>query len=232
MFSDMTFRCGYRTLRVLSTVCLPRKFSHKFAVIRPYVFVHHLKPTANENEIFFRDLLFYPDFITEDEENSLCTEFEQNLARRRYEYDHWDNAIHGFRETERSKWNDKNEAIINRIRKTAFPPDADILPAIHIVDLAENGWIKPHVDSVRFCGNIIAGLSLLSDSVLRLTSEEDKNIKCDVLLKRRSLYIMKDEIRFKFAHEILKDEESVFNGVRVPRGRRVSLVARNEPEPS
>lgn len=28
---------------------------------------------------------------------------------------------------------------------------------MHVLDLHENGYIKPHVDAVRFCGNTIAG---------------------------------------------------------------------------
>ena len=28
---------------------------------------------------------------------------------------------------------------------------------MHILDLHEDGYIKPHVDAVRFCGNTIAG---------------------------------------------------------------------------
>ena len=228
----MILRHGYRTWHHLSAAFVTRNFSNQLAVPQPaYVHIHPEKVNAYE-EIFSRDLLLYPDFITEDEENSLYAEFEKKLTRLRYEFSHWDDAIHGYRETEQSNWNEQNRVIIDRIRETAFPPDASILPHVHIVDLADKGWIKPHVDSVRFCGSIIAGLSLLSDSVLRLTLEEDKTVKCDVLLKRRSLYVMKDEIRFKFAHEILKDEESIFNGVRVPRGRRISLVTRNEPEPS
>lgn len=42
----------------------------------------------------------------------------------------------------------------------------------------------------QFCGDTIAGMSLLSDSVMRLALEEDKSIYVDVLLNRRSLYIM------------------------------------------
>lgn len=131
------------------------------------------------------------------------------------------------------------------------------MPHIHILDLAENGVIKPHVDSsrvslyeeffglqfylstttilrnishsrslfrlkfdyffhVKYCGSTIAGLSLLSDSVMRLVrTDETKYLQtkdgtnadeyrtspkpldtknafyADVLLKQRSLYIMR-----------------------------------------
>lgn len=70
--------------------------------------------------------------------------------------------------------------------------NSNILSHIHILDLHKDGYIKPHVDSVRFCGNIIAGLSLLSDSIMRFKHETDQTKPVvNVLLKRRSLYILK-----------------------------------------
>jgi hypothetical protein len=73
----------------------------------------------------------------------------------------------------------------------------NLLTHVHILDLHEDGFIKPHVDAVRFCGNTIAGLSLLSDCVMKLTCEDDKNKWAKALLKRRSLYIMRFVIQFK-----------------------------------
>ncbi|CAG2055451.1 unnamed protein product, partial [Timema podura] len=99
-------------------------------------------------------------------------------------------AIHGFRETERLKWNENNMKILQRVREVAFPSGSSQLSLVHVLDLAEKGFIKPHVDSVRFCGNTITGLSLLSDSVMRLVHEKKKENIIDVLLRRRSLYIM------------------------------------------
>ncbi|KAK7938971.1 hypothetical protein WMY93_002297 [Mugilogobius chulae] len=144
-----------------------------------------------------------PGFITEEEEASLLKELEPGLKRKRYEFDHWDNAIHGYRETERATWG----------------------PAY----LDQKGYIKPHIDSVKFCGSTIAGLNLLSASVMRLAKEDTPDEWLDLLLPRYSLYIMRDEARYKFTHEILKDEESVFNGQRVPRQRRISVICRNLP---
>ena len=47
------------------------------------------------------------------------------------------------------------------------------------------------LDKQKFCGDTITGLSLLSDAVMRLALEKDPNQYVDVLLKRRSLYIMR-----------------------------------------
>lgn len=210
--------------------CLSPKYSTASAdQISSIPFHFDISPESQHHtDIFMRDMTIVPNFITETEENSLFEEIQNDLRRRRYEYDHWDNAIIGFRELERHKWNPNNEIIINKIRNFAFPPNSTLIKHVHVLDLSESGHIKPHVDSVKFCGNTIAGISLLSDSIMRLVMEEDKSIKFDVFLTRRSLYVMRDEVRFKFTHEILKKEDSVFKGVTVDRGRRISLICRNE----
>lgn len=39
----------------------------------------------------------------------------------------------------------------------------------------------------------------------------------------------REQARYNFTHEILKDEESVFNGQKVLRQRRISVICRNLP---
>lgn len=169
------------------------------------------------------------DFITEAEEAAFLRELDPGLKKKRYEFDHWDDAIHGYRETERLRWGAVCEEILNRVRSTAFPECSQLLGPVHVIDLDKSGYIKPHIDSVKFCGSTIAGLSLLSDSIMRLVKEDTPSEWLDLLLSRRSLYILRDQARYKFTHEILKNEESVFNGQRVPRQRRISVICRNLP---
>ncbi|XP_063327716.1 alpha-ketoglutarate-dependent dioxygenase alkB homolog 7, mitochondrial [Pelmatolapia mariae] len=169
------------------------------------------------------------DFITEEEEAAFLRELDPGLKKKRYEFDHWDDAIHGYRETERLRWGTACEEILNRVRSTAFPEGSQLLGPVHVIDLDKTGYIKPHIDSVKFCGSTIAGLSLLSDSIMRLVKEDTPSEWLDLLLSRRSLYILRDQARYKFTHEILKNEESVFNGQRVPRQRRISVICRNLP---
>ena len=89
------------------------------------------------------------DFINEAEESDLMKEVEPHLKRLVYEKDHWDEAIVGFRETERKQWNQVNSVIIDKLRKAAFKPNDKYLPYVHVLDLAEDGHIKPHIDSPR-----------------------------------------------------------------------------------
>ena len=58
-------------------------------------------------------------------------------------------AIHGYRETERSSWNFENTKVINRLKETAFCDVSQPTDYVHVLDLEENGEIKPHKDSVR-----------------------------------------------------------------------------------
>ncbi|KAM3846064.1 alpha-ketoglutarate-dependent dioxygenase alkB homolog 7, mitochondrial isoform 1-T1 [Vipera latastei] len=173
-----------------------------------------------------------PDFISEEEEALLAQELEPQLRRHRYQDEHWDGAIHKYRETEKSYWSKECHEILQRVRSTAFPPGVPQLTQVHVLDLDKTGYIKPHVDSVKFCGCTIAGLSLLSSSVMHLVSEQNPQDWLDLLLERRSLYILRGPARYEFTHEILKDEESFFDGRKVARERRISVICRNLPLPS
>uniref|UniRef100_A0A182NAC1 Uncharacterized protein n=1 Tax=Anopheles dirus TaxID=7168 RepID=A0A182NAC1_9DIPT len=197
-----------------------------------------------DRERFATDMLVKDRFIDDTEEGSLLSEIEPYLQRLRYEFDHWDDAIHGYRETERKHWYPANRAILDRVVTVAFAGVA--MPYVHVLDLAEEGVIKPHVDSVRYCGNTIAGISLLSDSVMRMvrtndeeqtnaeyrqifSNERHKKYWADVLLPRRSLYIMRHTARYKFTHEILAANESLFHDQQVKKTRRISIICRNDP---
>lgn len=169
------------------------------------------------------------DFVTPVEEGNLVMEVEPHLNRQVYEKDHWDDAIIGFRETERKTWNPLNLEVIQRLREAAFDPKGtNCLPYVHVLDLAEDGYIKPHIDSSRFCGDTVAVLSLLSDSILKFVHEKNDDHQVHCLLPKRSLYIIRGTSRYDYTHEILKNEESSFKGTTVHKDRRISIVCRND----
>jgi len=179
---------------------------------------------------FANSFTILDDFVSSSEEESLLREVEPHLVRQRYEDSHWDDAIHGFRETERKLFNKTTAPIVEKIKTRSFPSSGKeslTLPYTHVLDLADYGHIKPHVDSVRFCGSTVAVLSLLSDCVGRFRLEEDKSLFIDALIPRRSLYIMKGSSRYDFTHEILHNSESTFRGKPVEKGRRISFICRN-----
>ncbi|XP_069352975.1 alpha-ketoglutarate-dependent dioxygenase alkB homolog 7, mitochondrial [Eulemur rufifrons] len=171
-----------------------------------------------------------PGFLSAAEEETLRRELEPELRRRRYEYDHWDAAIHGFRETEKSRWSEASRVILQLVQAASFGPGQTLLSPVHVLDLEPRGYIKPHVDSIKFCGATIAGLSLLSSSVMRLVHTQEPREWLELLLEPGSLYILRGSARYDFSHEILRDEESFFGERRIPRGRRISVICRSLPE--
>ncbi|CDW52377.1 alpha ketoglutarate dependent [Trichuris trichiura] len=185
--------------------------------------------TADEQEIISEDFILENDFVTAEEEKALCEEAERALKMYRYEREHWDDAITNYREIEKTCWEAKNKAIINRVRRFAFANESDDQRSVHVLDLAKDGVVKPHVDSTRYCGDIIAGLNLMSDVVLRLRRCHRPEQAVDVLVKRRDLYVMKGAARHKYTHETLADSESVFAGKPVPRSRRIAIICRSHP---
>ncbi|KAF2352150.1 Alpha-ketoglutarate-dependent dioxygenase AlkB-like [Trinorchestia longiramus] len=136
-------------------------------------------------------------------------------------------AIEGYRETEVARWSRGSEAVLERLRARAFGDARRVLVHTHVLDLAREGYIKPHVDSVRFCGSTIAGLSLGSVAVMRLVKEGENDQSVDILLPARSLYIMRDASRYLYTHEVL--QEAQFRGQAVNKDRRVSIICRNHP---
>lgn len=170
------------------------------------------------------------NFISKEEEISILDEIEPYMSRLKYESSHWDDAIHGFRETEKKRWQPENQIIINRLIENSFPPQLKLIPFIHVLDLHKDGVIKPHVDSVKFCGDIISGISLLSSCVMKLIHVDDANLFAYIFLPRWSMYIMRYDIRYNFTHEILGKKDSFFNSKLIVKERRISIIARCEPK--
>ncbi|XP_031562880.1 alpha-ketoglutarate-dependent dioxygenase alkB homolog 7, mitochondrial-like [Actinia tenebrosa] len=175
------------------------------------------------------NLEVYENFVSEEEEDRLIKEVEPYLKTQKYQFDHWDGAIKGYRETEKSRWTDDCLRVFKRMRDTSFKPNTKLLSHVHVLDLDGNGYIKPHIDSVKFCGPTIAGLSLLSSSVMRLIHEKYSSVTVDLLLPRRSMYILRDSIRYEFTHEVLEDKTSRWKGEHIPRDRRISVILRCQP---
>ena len=157
----------------------------------------------------------HQNFISDEEEQSLLTEIEPHMKRLKvflmftanqqcvqYEKHHWDDAIYLYREREQRKWSPQNMATIERITDKSFTDETLRKSSyIHILDLHADGHIKPHIDATRYCGRIVTGVSLLSDSIMRLKHKDNKDSWIiDLLLPRRSLY--KIRFGFKTLHSI------------------------------
>ncbi|XP_003387940.1 PREDICTED: alpha-ketoglutarate-dependent dioxygenase alkB homolog 7, mitochondrial-like [Amphimedon queenslandica] len=192
-------------------------------------------------------VLVKENFVSEREEEELVKEARSSFRRVKYEYDHWDGVIKGYRETEKSQWRSQsNQSVIKRLEKATLeasggevtapaammnnsPPNSLLLSSVHVLDLAKDGYINPHIDNVKFCGTTIAGISLLSDSVMKLVHQERKDDWILMLLPQRSLYILRDLARYEYEHQILPDSLSYFNNEHIQRDNRISIIARTKP---
>ena len=95
---------------------------------------------------------------------------------------------------------------------------------VHAIELEADGEIRPHVDSVKFSGGFVAGLSLLSSAVMTLEHSDTRSQIARMLLPPRSLYVLEGAARYDFTHRI---GGGIFCGSPVERGRRISLIIRD-----
>ncbi len=159
------------------------------------------------------------------------------MYRRRYEKGHWDAVITNYKEIELAseylsvESNNVIERVQLQLQNTYFAnvQSPQWLPS-HAIDLHKEGKLTAHVDSVKFSGHLVAGLSLLSPSIMRLkpaadteianhdddhdseepnhpsidetTRQNDENF-VDLFLPARSLYVLSGVSRYKYTHELL-----------------------------
>ncbi|KAL8013381.1 putative alpha-ketoglutarate-dependent dioxygenase alkB 7 [Plasmopara halstedii] len=174
------------------------------------------------------DLQIELDVITKDEEKVLSDECYHILKRRRYEISHWDNVILNFKEMERSRWSTETQRILQKVRETAIlPKELTYFSAVHVIELAEDGYIKPHVDSIKFSGRVVAGLNLLSPCIMRFREVNGDSV-IDAYLQRRSMYMVTGRIRYHYTHEIMPGIQIFRQKVIVKRTSRISIMLRDE----
>ena len=179
--------------------------------------------------------------------------------RRRYEKGHWDAVIIKYKETElldeASMISIESRALFDRVRhqlkerhlssKIEQGVPIQWLPC-HAIDLHKEGELKAHVDSVRFSGDIVSGLSLVSPSIMRLIpddgtceSDQDKTNETsggwvDLYLPPRSLYVLSGPGRYLYSHQLLptgavfkESDDSDKNAITIHRDHRLSVIFRD-----
>ncbi|CAH0473912.1 unnamed protein product [Peronospora belbahrii] len=191
--------------------------------------VYNLDATqCHDSLVNEEDLQIMLDVITEDEELVVADECSRFLKRRRYEKNHWDNVIVKFKEMECSRWSNETLRILQKIREAVIlPKELKYFPAVHVIELAEDGYIKPHIDSIKFSGRVVAGVNLLSPCVMRLKEEHGHSV-IDAYLQRRSMYMMTGRIRYHYTHEIIPGIQMFKGQVPVNRTHRISIMLRDE----
>lgn len=197
--------------------------------------------------------MVYPDILTEEEANLITEDIADRLRRRRYEQGHWDAVITNYKEVELSDLHFDRPQIPNifrRIRqqlaschllRDGANKTIQWLPC-HAIDLKKEGELNAHVDSVKFSGDLVAGLSLLSSSIMRLipdrsdedekkTEEEEEKGWVDLYLPPRSLYALTGVGRYQYSHELLPNNSTFTQPdgteILVERDHRMSIIFRD-----
>ena len=194
----------------------------------------------------FKEFYFIPDVISLEEEKLIMSSINPMLKRKKYEDGHWDAVIKLYKEMEvqDARMPPAIKDIFERVRgviRATLQDDNIIFLPTHVIDLDSKGDIGAHVDSVKFSGDFISGLSLLSSRILRqspvggenMTEEQRQQVETrkpfNVLLPPRSLYIFRNTLRYEYDHAILGSaqmkELNITDGPDV--SRRVSLMFRD-----
>lgn len=105
---------------------------------------------------------------------------------------HYDGVIKNYRETHVTSWPDDTpelSQLLNRIGN--FHPLE--VTQTHLLHLASDGEIQPHVDHLTAFGAWIASVSLGADRILRLEKlgSEDRSTPFDIILPSGSVYVQK-----------------------------------------
>eukprot|EP01041_Mallomonas_annulata_P010894 gene10894-22744_t len=217
-----------------------------------------MKSTPVGSEIPPDSLFLLEDVISKDEEMIIMSALQPALSKKKYQGNHWDDVIIKYKEYELNNNLTKSVHLILstvakkvmevcRRRMVMLPP--------HVIELHEDGHIGPHVDSVKFSGDVVAGLSLLSTRVMRLKPAPETEITeshirdasdadslyypqtVDLLLRPRSLYVLTGALRYRYTHEVLGKQSvsgeaatsTITNNWELPPPhRRLSVIIRDQ----
>jgi len=110
-----------------------------------------------------RDFALFPNFISQAQHDNLVTEIDTVLKKKRYQSNHWDNVITGYKETEKANWVSRRSVLLcSRLKslfqtpenmktlqqvRSVFDPRCEWLPAVHVIDLEGQGPIDAHTDT-------------------------------------------------------------------------------------
>ncbi|CAG8565363.1 15446_t:CDS:2 [Dentiscutata heterogama] len=253
MGSILRYFCRYNSSFSCINLLSPLRPLRKFSLICRCLSNHHQTIKSSPESLKFFDLsnlpfntaectpfshedfILLPNHFTPFEQEFLLDQSLKKLKRVFgkqivYQDSHFDDVIQGYRECQASHWGDQNDKVIEIFNKKVydfFPRTVEWLP-VHVLDLSETGGIKPHVDNVDYSGSIVAGICLMSPTVMIFRHKDDQSCNFSVLLEPGCLYIQRDKVRFNFTHEIPQDlAQHVFKGQIIPKGRRISLMFRD-----
>ncbi|TFK55176.1 hypothetical protein OE88DRAFT_1010144 [Heliocybe sulcata] len=141
-----------------------------------------------------------------------------------FEQGHYDGVIRNYRETHVTTWPESEIEGLTPVLRRLYDMTPTKDTQTHILHLATDGDITPHVDNINASGTWILGVSLGADRVLRLESSDGTDV-CEILLPSGSLYIQRDDARYNYEHSIKLAGD--IPGRQVRHGQRISIMIRD-----
>lgn len=148
--------------------------------------------------------VLYENYLDRHEHEQLILEAHQSLRKASWSAGHFDSVIVNYREMTISRL--ESYLTMHRVYTQRITPEFFLNKNVqlpHVLELAPDGYILPHLDS--YCGDEIVGLSLVSPRTIRFRHKKDYDDHFDVILPPASLYCHRGQLRWDFEHEVLMD---------------------------
>jgi alkylated DNA repair dioxygenase AlkB len=168
-------------------------------------------------------LSYFPNYISEEEERALASAIDREAwdttwDRRRQPYG-WS---YGKSEQPPRSIPDWGRALVQRLQRDGIgdPPFNQML----VNEYFPSQGIAMHCDYQPFDRTVVS-LSLLSPCVMDFRRVRDGRRE-SLLLARRSLLVLSDEARYDWQHGIARRKNDRWQGMIIPRARRLSVTFR------
>lgn len=158
----------------------------------------------------------------------LSPRLERNRVSSSSTQGHYDGVIRNYREMHVSTWPSSPdlEQVLGRVHgllPAGFPGEKARIQS-HILHLASDGYIAPHIDNVGASGSWILGVSLGAPRTMLLEKVDHPDTRFEVALPSGSVYLQRGSVRYQFKHSILPSQ-----GGRLQQ--RLSFMIRDFPNP-
>lgn len=173
-------------------------------------------------------LSYVADYITEEAETWLLEKVDDGLwlddLKRRVQH-------YGFKYDYRKRKVDMSmhvgqlpywlERLSQKLHRDGYMPE--IADQVIVNEYLPGQGISAHIDCEPCFKDTIVSMSLASSCVMYFT---DESKKIPVLLEPRSIVVLTGQARYKWMHSITARRYDEWEGIRLERGRRVSLTFR------
>lgn len=178
-------------------------------------------------------LQFQNDLFSVDEETALLARIDQepwdtSLKRRVIHYGHAYKYRFGEAPVNVAPCPAWAIALLEKCRAANLPiPEVPLEKLQIIVNEYEPGQgIAAHIDDPMRFDDWVVTITLGSGCGMRFR-EKGGDGDVEVYLRRRSAYLMTNEARYNWTHEIAARKSDCVDGRRIPRERRVSVTFRS-----